>query len=177
MEGLLGTIQDGLAKSQDWTAKLPVFEVHMLEGAFGAVPGDDATFDNRWDLTFQARWNLTDLMTGKDKLRAAQSKMHQVELTYQDLRGKLALGVQEAQEAIRSGREQMALAEKQVERAREAYRLSSERLKANVGAPGEVLQAIRGLEAAQLNKLQVVRDYDKAQLRLMLLLGPVGACR
>lgn len=180
LEGLLGTIQDGMARSQGWVAKMPVFEVKMLEGAFGAGPGDDMTWDNRWDLGLQARWNLTDLLSGKEKLRAAQSRLHQVELTYQDLKNKLAMGVQEAQDSITSGREQITLAEKQVELAREAYRISWQRVRANVqnATASEVLQAIRGVEAAQLNKLQVVREFDKAQLRLLLLLGPVsGASR
>ena len=64
-----------------------------------------------------------------------------------------------------------------VKHASETYRLTNLRLEG--GAPGnsitEVVQSIRGLELAHVNYLQSIRDYDKAQIRLMLLLGP-SAC-
>jgi hypothetical protein len=37
-----------------------------------------------------------------------------------------------------------------------------------------VLLAIRALGGAQLNYLNAVRDYDKAQIRLLILLGRAG---
>ena len=63
--------------------------------------------------------------------------------------------------------------EQQISQARETHRLSEERLKNIPGTQaGEVLLALQGTGVAQLNYLSAVRDYDKAQLRLMLLLGP-----
>lgn len=177
LEGLLAVIQNAIDKAQGCGKFLPTFQARMDEGGFGAGPGDSMTWDNRWDLVLQARWNLTDLVTAHDRQRVAQTKLNQVQLTYQDLRGKLTAGVQEAREAILSGQEQIQWTERQVQHSDEAYQLSSGRLKDNVPGSGatEVMQTIHALEAAHLGYLSSVSNYDKAQIRLMLLLGP-SAC-
>jgi outer membrane protein TolC len=173
MEGLLSLIQGSMDKAKGPARFLPVFEVRLGEGAFGTGPGDSALWDNRMDLGIHARWNLTQLATAKDQLRVAQSKLSQAQLSYQDLRGRLALGVQEAREASLSSAEQIHLAEQQIDHARASYKLSNVRLTENIkgSSPSEVLLSIRSLGAAQANYLEAVRDLDKAQLRLMVLLG------
>jgi outer membrane protein TolC len=178
LEGLLATIQNGMEEAKGPKRFLPVFEVRMLEAAFGAGPGHVLDWDNRWDLGLAVRWNLTDLLTARDRLCIAESGLRQANLTLQELRARLAAGVQEAREAIVSGREQLALADEQVRKAREGYNLSWQRLKEPIqgSSVGEVLQAIRGLEAALINKLQTIRDYDKAELRLLLLLDGTAGC-
>jgi outer membrane protein TolC len=178
LEGLLATIQAGMDEAKGPKSLLPIFEVRTLESAFGAGPGHRTTWDNRWDLGLAARWNVTEFLSGRDRLRIAESGLRQASLSLQDLRARLASGVQEAQQAILSGREQIALAEEQVKKARDAYELSWKRLQEHVmdSSAGEVLQAIRGIEAAQFNKLQIIRDYDKAQLRLLLLLDGSSSC-
>src|SRR5207244_12389442 len=55
LEGLLNLLQNSIAKANGPARLLPVFEVRMAEGAFGAGPGDSLTWDNRWDLGLQAR--------------------------------------------------------------------------------------------------------------------------
>ncbi len=42
-------------------------------------------------------------------------------------------------------------------------------------AAAEVLLAIRGLEAAHYNYLTAINAYNKAQIRLLVLLGPTAA--
>jgi outer membrane protein TolC len=100
-------------------------------------------------------------------------------LSLEDLRGKLTAGVQEAYEASMSGREQIRLASEEVRNARETYRLSDLRLQEN--APGnsitEVMQSIRGLDLAHFNHISALREYNKAQLRLSLLLGRAASCK
>jgi outer membrane protein TolC len=175
MEGILSTIQGGLDKSKGVSKYLPIVGVCAAEGVFGAGPGSQSTWDNRLDVGVQARWNLTEFFTARNRLRVAQSKLSQAQLTYQDLRGKLAAGVQEAREATQSGRRQLAFAHEQIKHARESLKLSQERLN-DVTAerralPSEVLVSSRALMAAQQNYLAVLRDIDKAQLRLLVLLG------
>jgi outer membrane protein TolC len=174
IEGLLAVINQGIERSKGPGKFLPVFEVHMAEGAFGAGPGDSIAWDNRWDLGVQARWNLTDLVTARDRERVAQAKLQQVHLTYDDLRAKLAAGVQAARESIRNGDEEIRLDDEQVGKAEDTYKISDERLRARIqgSSYGEVLFGLQGRALAQLNRLQDVRSYDKAQLRLLLLLGP-----
>jgi outer membrane protein TolC len=175
LEGLLGLIQAGLGKAQGAGKFVPVVQVQMAEGLFGAGPGATASFDNRWDLALQVRWNLTDLLTAETKKRVASSQYCQVNLTYKELRARLALEVQEARESILSGADELRLSEAQIEQARKLRELTQLRLDQLAGGDfNEVLQSARGIAEARRNYLQLIRDYNKAQLRLLLLLGGSG---
>jgi outer membrane protein TolC len=116
------------------------------------------------------------------RLHAAESRLQQTNLTLADTRGKLRLGVREAYEAILSGREQVGYLTEEVRHARETYRLANLRLEQGVqgATQAEVAQAVRGIEAAEFNRLQALNALDKAQVRLLLLIGPNrgpgGAC-
>jgi outer membrane protein TolC len=176
MEGLLALIHQSTEKANGPAKYLPVFEMRALEGGFGTGPGDSQTWDNRLDIGIQARWNLTDLFTRCDRQRIIQAKTAQAHLAYDDLRAKLTAGVQESREAIVSGHEQIRLGQSSIDQAREAHRLSDERLKHNVpgSTPSEVLLTLQSTLASQVSYLNAVREFDRAQLRLLLLLGPVN---
>jgi outer membrane protein TolC len=174
LDGLINLIHESIAQANSRARLVPVVEVRMAEGAFGAGPGASSTWDNRWDLGLQVRWNLTDLIGRCDKQRLADLKLHQAQLAQQDLRGKLTLGVQESRETIVAGREQIPLGQQQIDQAREAFRLSDERLRKVLehSSAGEVLLGLQSVALAQANYLNTVRDFNKAQLRLLVLLGP-----
>jgi outer membrane protein TolC len=175
LEGLLALVQQSSERAGGLGQLLPTLEVTLCEGVFGTGPGSRSDWDNRLDLCLHARWNLTQLATRCEQQRLLQTKMNQVHLSYKDLRAKLTAGVQEALEASSSNYDQMKLAEKQIEHARKAYDQSKYRLNNIKGAaPSEVLQAIRSLGGGQLSYLNAIRDYDKAQLRLLLLTGAIG---
>jgi outer membrane protein TolC len=117
------------------------------------------------------------------QLQKAQFKLEETRLALDDIRGKLAAGILEAYGAIQSGRVQVADGTEHIRHAAETYRLSDLRLTQN--APGastkDVSEAIRGLEFAHFSHVTAVAAYDKAQLRLFLLLGladarAAGAC-
>jgi outer membrane protein TolC len=173
LEGLLALIQRSTEQAKGPGKYLPVFEMRMIEGGFGTGPGDQQTWDNRWDLGLQARWNLMELVTAGDRQRLVQAKTEQAHLAYQDLRGKLTAGVQEALEAIVSGKKQMRFAQEQVQEARQAYDLSEKRQQNFIQGStySEVLLSLESVALAQASYLHSIRDYDKAQLRLLLLLG------
>jgi outer membrane protein TolC len=179
LQGLMQVIDCGLAELSGPKRFLPTFGLCVSEGYFGAGPGDDLTGSNRFDLGLQARWNLTDLFKAGDVNRIAESKRRQVELSYEDLRGKLTLGVRESREEILSGREQIQQASEQIRRASEAYRLSKVRVDENVPgtSPAEVSLALRGLAQAHGSYINAVNAYNKAEIRLLLLLGTPGTCR
>jgi outer membrane protein TolC len=173
LEGILGLIQAGMSQAAGPQRLLPVLTAQALEGGFGAGPNGDLTFTHRFDLGVQARWNVTELLTADAQRRIGASALAQARLTYTDLRGKLALGVQEARESILSGREQMRLAAEQVRQAKCALELSELRVREQIAGSSfsEVLLAQRAVAGAQANYLGVLRDYDRAQLRLMVLTG------
>ncbi len=177
LEQLLGVIQNALAAASGPGRFVPVLEMRMMEGGFGAGPNSTLNWDNRWDMGVQMHWNLTELLTAREKGQLAHSKLEQAELSYRDLRGKLTLGVQEAQQTIQASHKIIELGSAQVKHADKTYKLSDLRLKNRVegSSTSEVLSAIRGLEMAQLNSLNAIRAHNKAQLRLMVLMGAAGA--
>jgi outer membrane protein TolC len=178
MEGLLALIQESIAKSQGPSQYLPIFEVRMAEGVFGAGPGDSSDWDNRWDLGLQVRWNLTEYITAHDRSRVAQSKAQQAHLAYQELRAKLTAGVQEAQSSILNGQELLRLGTAHIDSACQLYQLSVRRLKDLPGMEprlySEALQSLDALGRAKMNYLTALSNYDKAQIRLTVLLGGCG---
>lgn len=174
-EAILSLIQRAQCDANDASRFLPVLTAQALEGGFGAGPNANLTWDNRFDFGVQARWNLTDLLTADARRRASQAGIAQVQHRYADLRAKLTLGVRDSVETIRSGRDQMRITTEAVERAEASLALSKKRLALGgvaAGASyGEILLAERALVAARANHLTVVREFNKAQLRLLLLLG------
>jgi outer membrane protein TolC len=174
----VAVLQDGMAQLEGPKRFVPKIELTATEGLFMAGPGSQLDSANRFDLGLQARWNLTDFITAQEQRRAQTSRMQQAQLSYVDLRGKLALSVEEARTAILSGREQIKFGEEQVRHADRTLELSNTRLKENV--PGssttEVVQSLRILEFAHVAYLQAIAAHNKAQIRLMLLLGS-GACQ
>lgn len=174
MNGLLALVAESMEKAQGPGRLLPIFEVRMAEGAFGAGPGASSSWDNRWDLGVQARWNLSEFAALHQRRQVTLAKLQQLHLGHDDLRRKLAVGVQQMYSEILAGRTQLGFSEQQITHAREAHAKSKQRLENNiVGAtPSEVTLSIQGLARAQLNYLSTVRDYNKDQIRLLLLLGP-----
>ena len=174
LEGLLNVIQTGLDKSYGYHNLLPSLGLNLFEGGIGAGPGAHQNWANRFDATVSLRWNLTELTKVDYNRQRARHRQAQTLHALSDLRGKLALGVQEGKDAILSGREQLGLGVDAITQASEAYRLSDKRLED--GAPGasptEVLLAIRNLEQAHFNHLLAISAHNKAQMRLLLLLGP-----
>lgn len=176
---LLAVIDRVHQKSHDRSPLLPTLEISMAEGAYGAGPGATLNFDNRWDLGVHFRWSLNDLADRRNQQRILDIQREQARISYEDLRGKLTLGVRQAIEEIKAGNDQIQLAVKHIQAAEESYRLSDNRLRENIKgrSPSEVLLAARSLFAARLSYLNAIRDYDRAQLRLFLLVGTGETCR
>jgi outer membrane protein TolC len=142
-------------------------------------PVDDLTCDlpGAWGiqgiLNLKVVSNATEVFTQRQKRQLLQSKGEQARLAYQEVRGRLILGVDEARQTILGSVEQMRQGQEQIVKARRAYELSNERLKLLV--PGssysEVLLSLQSLALAQANYLNAIREHNKAQVRLVLLLG------
>src|SRR5262249_2093009 len=101
------------------------------------------------------------------------SKMHQANISYDNLRSRLTLGVREAVESSASNAERIVLAQKQIEDAREPYKLSKSRLDNSVPAssPSEVLLAPGTLAPAQASYRNPERDIAKHNTLLLLRTG------
>ncbi len=176
LEGMLGVIQTGIDKSYGLHNLLPSLKVCALEGLFGAGPGSDMTFDNRFDFGVQVRWNLTQLAHAEHMRAQARSKQLQAMYNYDDVRGKLAASVQDARGTIIYGREQIGLSRDEIKNAGESYQQNNKRLMEGLpnASVSDTLVAIRALEQAHFDYLGSISSHNKAQLRLLLLLGVRG---
>lgn len=176
LEGLLRAVESARNANYGWSHWMPSIELGVTEGAFGASPTDKQyDWANRFELGVHMRWNLGEFVYAKEKRRQADANIAQVRLSGDDLRARLTLGVQEARDSINSGIERVELAEKHIRFAEESYNLSHTRLKENIKgrSTSEVLLALRSLGGARLEYLQAVRDLNKAQLRLFVLVGAI----
>lgn len=177
LEGVLGVIQAGMSTATGAARWVPEVNVQVGEGLFGAGFGSTMTWANRLDAGVQARWNISDLFLAERKKAVAFAQMNEAQWTYQELRSKLTLGVQEARTTIQNTGKQFAVAEDQIKRAKEAAQLSR-KLK-DTDPMGEKLTVTyadvtlthKAVALAQLNYVEILREFDKAQLRLMVLLG------
>jgi outer membrane protein TolC len=173
-EQIIALAHQAIVKANGPGRYLPTVETFMTEGAFGTGPGDEMTWDNRWDLGVVVGWNLTDLFKRSERQRILDAKAAQAHFANLDLRGKLTAGVQESRESIIFGGEQIDLGRAYIAEARRTNKLATERMMQMFAQPGvhdEVLLSLQALTVSQVNFLNAVRDYDKAQLRLLVLLG------
>jgi outer membrane protein TolC len=173
VEALLLVIEEARQQAAGPGRLMPTVEVNLLEGAFGAGPGSNLAWDNRWDLGVHLRWKVGDAWTARERRRQTDARVSQAQLTYHDLRAKLTLGVREARETALSGLQQLKLSEEQVRSAEESYRLSEQRFQQNIKGRSisEVLLSLRVWNGARLEAVQAVRELNKAQLRLFVLAG------
>src|SRR5262249_43969357 len=128
LEGIIAVANRAVAASYDIRNLLPQVQLNVCEGAFGAGPGGSLAFDNQLNVFVNFRWNITQFCQADQQRALIQSRRQQAELNYQELRGKLAAGVQEARDSILHGREQIGLALGQIRSATESYRLNDRRL-------------------------------------------------
>ena len=174
LEGLLHAVESARNANYGLNHWMPSVEVSLIEGGFGAASGSRSLdWANRLDFGIRLRYNLTDIGFSKHKRRQADSNIEQVQLSVQELRAKLTLGVQEARDAIHSGLEQVTLADKHIRYAEESHKLSDTRFREGIKGRSatEVLVALRSLGGARLEFIQAVRELNRAQLRLFILVG------
>ncbi len=124
----------------------------------------------------QTGCRLTGRCTLCGRLEAIEAKIEQVRQTRADLAGKIEAGVREAHAEIVAGPGQIAEANRQAEQANHAYD-RAEQLLNEFKKPdniNDVLGAIHGLESANFGRIDAVSTYNKAQVRLQVLLGLAG---
>ncbi len=112
------------------------------------------------------------------RLQMAQSQLQQAQFSLMNTQLKLRAGVEEAFSAVVSGREQIEQASKAIDHAKETYRImdlreteESPQARIQNRTYDGVLNSIRQLSQAYSNYLTAVSDYNKAQVRLLILLG------
>lgn len=173
MESLVNLVEDAVKRANGPGRFIPNVAFGVAEDAFGGGTGSTLDYTNRLDVGVAVYWNLTDLFTAHDRHRVMDAQREQVQLTYQDLRARLTAGVQEARETIVMGKQEIKLGQEQIDHAEQARQRSKLRIEKLIpgATPSEVMLSLQSLGMAQTNRLNAVREYNKAQLRLMLLVG------
>lgn len=177
LTGLMNVIQTGLDMSYGRQNLLPTVEVTMWEGLIAAGPGGSTFTDNRFDACLQLKWNITALCRAEGQRQLARSRLEQTRWTLQDVRNRLASTVQEAQNTVGASREMIGHSTAQIQQASKQYELADKRVEEGVrgASPTEVVTAVRALELAHFNYVQATRDHNKAQARLLVLVGHAPA--
>jgi hypothetical protein len=184
LDGILCAINAGLAASKGPGRFAPIVGVQMDEGAFGANGvGTPFLWANRFDFGVEAKWNVTDLFLADKKRNVATNQLCQANLSAQELRARLTMGVHEAKSKIDAGESAFPTSEKLITDANSAVdQVKLIKDHPPITRPGEmpraavtdydVVAAYEQVMKAQIDYVEVMRDYDKAQLRLMVILGP-----
>lgn len=166
---------------------LPTIAMSVGEGTFGGgIGGQMRDFGNSLDVGVSAYWDVMRVVGTSRTRDLFESKRRQVLLQHDEVTSKLATGVVVARHTAIQAREKIQMAEREINTAIRAYRLSQSRLQAAETNSSEVLQAIGALGTARANYLAAVIEYNRAQIQLQYLLGqhlagphgadPDGAC-
>ncbi|HWG47166.1 MAG TPA: TolC family protein [Gemmataceae bacterium] len=117
------------------------------------------------------------------RLHMAQSQSQQANFALFDTQGKLRAGVEEAVSAILSGRDQITRGASAIQHAAETYRImdlilteGAEAARRSSSTYNAVLRSIQQLSQTHANYLSAVSAYNKAQVRLLLLIGTNSTC-
>ena len=165
------------AKVAPW---VPSLRLAYAAGGFGGGTNDFfGDFGPRSDFSASVVWQLQNFGLGNHALtRERRSQYAQAVFRQTSIEARVAAQVVAAFRTAFARRQELAAARREVEAARESYRLNEERVRRapEQGRPIELLQAIQALAQARLDLLLVTADYNRSQFRLFVALGRPPAC-
>jgi outer membrane protein TolC len=113
-------------------------------------------------LGLRGSWNIFDSFETNGQVAQAKAKIESAIVTYEESLQSVELEVQKTFADLQQYRETVESQQKNVEQAREALRLSQERLGAGAGTQLEVLDARVALTRARTIELQARADYVRS---------------
>jgi outer membrane protein TolC len=154
----------------------PLVPSIILGASYGGFGGGRNAFvgdySDRFDLDAVAYWEVRNLCFGEQAARTkAAAAIQQAQATVVRQMDLVAREVVEAHAQAQARRRQIAVAERGIESAENAYRRDLERIREGQGLPIEALQSLQALDAARREYLRAVVDYNEAQFRLHRALG------
>jgi len=183
LDGILCAINSGIETSKGLGRFAPIIALQLDESAFGAnAVGGAFNFADRFDMGVAAKWKISDLLLADKKRAVATNQICQVQLAAQELRAKLTMGVHEAKSTIDAASGTFPTSEKMITDANEVVK-QVKLMKENppptkpgdvpkpVVTNNDVVTVYHKVMEAQLDYVDLMREYDKAQLRLMVILG------
>jgi outer membrane protein TolC len=159
----------------------PVLQAGKLVSQAGFGPsGRILHFEPRTDFDVSLFWRLQNMGLGnRAEVRESESVHRQAQLRRQQAYDRVTAQVVQAQENARDWAERLAVTRSALLDASGAPKgpvfrsliLNFERIRAEEGRPLEVVDSIRGLADSLEAYAQAATGYERAQLRLLLVLG------
>lgn len=169
-------------KQEIYRPFLPTIFIAFSGGAFGGgsnyAPPQLSGFAGRADFDVGAFWTVRNLGLGNlaaQKRREAQTgeAIAARQLAVSQARTEVGAAFADAAAA----RRRVALATDQLLSARDGFRQDLLRIRNTVGRPIEVVDSLKLLNDARVDRIRAVTDYNKAEFRLFVALGsppPLG---
>lgn len=172
LEALLGAAEEDF-DSQRYGPYIPSVALNYSSGRFGGGRGSSIVEDaHRDDLTVLLYWQLDNLGFGnRARTDEKRARLRQLTLERDKVRAAIVAEVQAGITRVGSLRAQIGIAERAIDRAREAYSLHRDRIFDRQGLPLEAMQAMQTLSTAELTRSEALAGYSLAQLRLHTALG------
>jgi outer membrane protein TolC len=133
-----------------------------LEQASSGVSRNLKDTREGWFFGVQGSWNVFDGGLTYGRVKQARGQLEQSKVTYDDSVRQVELEVSTAVSNLRQSQETVLSAQKAIQQAREALRLSEERLAAGTGTQLDVLDARTQLTTSQTNLVQAQFNYQAA---------------
>lgn len=142
-------------------------------GGFGGGQGSSVnSFSDRVDFDVAAIWQLQNLGFGNQARQDGQASRHrEAHLAAHQVRELVAMEVTQAHRQLQLRREQIDLARRQFETARDALRHNLEGIRNGLLRPIEIQQAIAALATAQEAWLDSISDHNRSQFQLLRAIG------
>ncbi len=140
---------------------------------FGGGVGSNNNLDrSREETSFAVYWELDQLGLGSlNKNRIQRSKLRQAEALERQAEAEVEASVLQAYTRWKATGNQLDLARRMVDSARNSFELSRDRVFENQGLPLEAMQAMQALAQAETNYVTVVARYNLSQIALKAAIG------
>lgn len=146
-------------------------------GMGGGLGGSIGHGRDRWDADAIAFWEVRNLGIGERSARQETSSLvRQAQMRQVALLDQVAREVVEAHTQVLERQKRVAFAKGGITAAERSYELNQSRIENAQGLPIEVLQSVQALQAARLNYLNAVIDYNNAQFELCRAIGWFQEC-
>ncbi len=159
---------------------LPELRLAYAAGGFGGGENEFfGAFKGRSDFAATAMWQLHNFGLGNLALtRERYAQYAQATFRQSAIEAEVAAQVVSSFSIAFAQRQELEIAQREVNAARESFRLNEDRIRRapEQGRPIELLQAIQALAQARQDYLRVVSEYNRAQFRLYTALGNPPLC-
>lgn len=152
---------------------LPRIRADLSAGGFGGGTGSHFTnFSDRTDFTVMAAWEMRNFGLGNRALHEQRkAQVMQAQTEADQVKDIISAEVAAAFHQVQQRRRLIEVAERNVQESQRSLELNMQRIRSAAGLPIEVLQAIQSVADARHAYLNVIANYNRAQLLLLRSVG------